>query len=337
MGSRRDAHYHVHGSVRTDESGQLRITVTLLDAASTRCLWADTWNGEPDTAFAFQERVAHRITAKLRTALRDAEIERAWHREPEELTAWEPTMRSLSRAVIVEPGAQTEALELAERAMELAPFDPLPLAVAAWCHGMRAGHNFTTRPEGERQAARALARCAAQLRARDPTAEALLASAYTLAHDLDLAALHVERALDLDGGCPWAWQRSGWIKVYSGQLAEAVEHFQIARALDPLDPLGFLNDDRSQAAANFEAARYREAAHWFKRGIAESPSALWANRFLAPSYALSGRKDEARASLRELTGVYPDWTIARVRTALPHTASFVDRASTGLESVGMRL
>jgi hypothetical protein len=42
-------------------------------------------------------------------------------------------------------------------------------------------------------------------------------------------------------------------------------------------------------------------------------------------------------SLVELTSVYPDLTISDVRSALPHTRSFMDRASEGLETAGMRL
>ena len=336
VGAPADARYHVHGRVQANEAGQSRIIVRLLDAATARCLWADAWNGEPDDAFAFEQRVAQRIATKFQSVLRDAETERACRKEPEELTAWELTMRALARAVLLEPKAQTEALELAERAMELAPFDPLPLAVAAWCHGMRAGHNFTTRPAEERAAACMLAERAARLRARDPIAEALLASAYTLAHDLGQAELHVDRALALDGGCAWAWQRSGWIKVYRGEPAAAIDCFQIGCSLDPSDPLGFLSSI-GIAAANFEGARYAEAARWFRRGIEESPSAIWANRYLAAAYALSGRENDARTSLAALNNIYPDWTIAQVRSALPHTASFTDRAANGLEAIGMRL
>jgi tetratricopeptide (TPR) repeat protein len=237
--------------------------------------------------------------------------------------------------VQLEPAAQARALVLAQRAIELAPQDPLPLALAAWCHGMRAGHRFTGRPADELAAARALAARAAALRARDPVAEALLASAYTLAHELEQAALHVDRALALDGGCAWAWQRKGWLNVYRGNAVEALDCFRIAQGLDPEDPLGYLTSI-GFAAANFERGAYVEAARWFKRGIDENPAAVWANRFLAPAYALSGRADAGRASLAALGAVYPDWTITQVRAALPHTASFVDRASDGLQSLGMR-
>jgi adenylate cyclase len=245
-------------------------------------------------------------------------------------------MRALACAVRLEPAAQAEALEFAEQAMELAPQDPLAIALAAWCHGMRAGHCFTGAPVTERQAARDLAERAAAMRARDPTAEALIASDFTLAHDLDRAALHVRRALVLDGGCAWAWQRYGWLQVYRGEAADAIECFRIAQGLDPDDPLAFLSS-LGVAAASFERADYANAIRWFKRGIGESKTAVWAHRFLAPAYALTGQMDAARASLAALLAVYPDWTIAQTRSALPHTAGFVDRAASGLESIGMRL
>ena len=336
VGTPYNARYSVRGSVRMNAAGALRITVTLFDAASDRWLWADDWEGAPEDILAFETRVADRITAKLQFSLRDAEMARACRREPEQRTAWGLTMRSLSRAVLLEPAAQAEALELAEQAIELAPLDPLPVALAAWCHGVRAGHHFTAHPLAERAAAVALAGRAARLRARDATAEALLAAACSFAHDMAQARVHIGRALALDGGCAWAWQRSGWIKVYAGEAAEAIERFQIARHLDPADPLGFLTSV-GIAAANFENGSYAESIRWFNRGIAQSATAAWSNRFLAPACALLGRTDEAQASLTALMRTYPDWTITQVRSALPHTVGYIDRAACGLESLGMPL
>jgi TolB-like protein len=336
VGLPRAARYHIRGAAREDGAGKLRVTVALFDTASGRYLWADAWSSEADDDPAFVERAARAVSAKLRGPLRAAEMERAWRREPARLVAWELTMRALSCAVRLEPTAQTEALELAQQAFERAPRDPLPLAIAAWCHGMRAGHCFTERPDAEREAARDAAARATALRARDATVEALLASAYTLVHELDRAAFHVNRALEVDGGCAWAWQRKGWLDVYAGRAAEGIECFHVAQRLDPEDPLGFLGAI-GIAAASFERADYVSAASWFERGIDASPSAVWANRFLAPSYALSGRKEAARASLDALDAAHPGWTIGRVRRALPHTEGFCDRAAEALESLGMPL
>jgi hypothetical protein len=70
--------------------------------------------------------------------------------------------------------AEGMALELLEKAMELAPHDPLPISLAAWCRGLRAGHHFTARPEAEKATARKLAARAAGLNAGDALSETML-------------------------------------------------------------------------------------------------------------------------------------------------------------------
>jgi len=243
-------------------------------------------------------------------------------------------MRALPRVLSVEPATEEMALELLEQAMECAPSDALPVALAAWCHGLRGAHNFSPRPDKEKTAARDLAKRAAQLNTGDALTETLLAAGYCLAHDLATAALHSERALALDGGSAWAWGRNGWIKAYVGEAAEAIERFQIARALAPSDPLNFLCSV-GIAAGHFCAARYDESARWFERALAENPAAVWINHNLAPAYALGGRKEDARRSLTELTRAFPELTIAQVRSGLPFRPSYLDRIAGGLEGLGM--
>jgi tetratricopeptide (TPR) repeat protein len=169
----------------------------------------------------------------------------------------------------------------------------------------------------------------------DALVETMLAAGYTLAHDLEAAAIHAKRALALDGGSAWAWGRSAWIKAYRGEAMEAVERFQIARALAPADPLNFLCSV-GIAAAQFDAARYAESIRWYKRALAENPAVTWTHRFLAPTYVLAGRMDEARRSLAAFTTEFPDLTIADVRSGLPWNVHYLDRVAEGLERVGMR-
>lgn len=329
------ARYRLSGTVQVDAKGRLRVTVLLIDVPKGRYIWADRWDGDVENCFAFQERVASSVAGSIERSVRDAEIDLSGRRDATQLDAWQLTMRAFPHALSIEPAAQAHALELLERAMELAPGDALPVAFAAWCHGQRGGHHFTARPTAEKEAARELAARAVRLDAGDPVVGALAGAAYTLAHDLTEAAIHFDRALALDGGCAWAWNRSGWLCVYRGDADEAIERFQIARRVAPDDPLNFFCTI-GIAAAHFEAARYDESARWFTRGLAENPSVVWANRFRAPAYALAGRKAEARQSLAELARLFPALTIAEVRSALPNTPSFLDRQAEGLEAAGMR-
>jgi AraC-like DNA-binding protein/TolB-like protein len=330
------ARYHLGGRIRTDGSGQLRATVTLRDASSGKHLWADCWNGGLDDTFEFEDRVSTQVASALQSTLRDAEADRASRKDPELSTAWELTMRALPSLLTIDPAGGGPALELLERAMELAPQDALPVSMAAWCHGLRGGHHFTAQSDQELRAARTLAARADGLISCDPLAEAMLAAAHTLAHELDAAAIHAERALTMDGGSAWAWGRSGWIHAYRGHSDDAIERFQIARHLAPCDPLIFLAAV-GIAAAHFEACRYEQAIHWYRRALLEQPKAVWINRFLTASFALVGRKDEAKRSLRSLLSAFPFITVAHIRAALPHTASLLDRVSNGIESVGLRI
>jgi adenylate cyclase len=244
-------------------------------------------------------------------------------------------MRALPCLTMVDAAAEGIALELLDEAIELAPHDPLPIAAAAWCRGLRAGHHFTARPEVERAAASELAARASKLSGGDALAETMLAAGYTLAHDLSSAAVHSDRALALDGQSAWAWGRSAWVKAYRGQANEALEEFQIARSLAPADQLNFLWSV-GIASANFQSGRYDESILWFKRAQADNPASTWTNRFLAATYILAGRADEGRRALGTFERDFPGLTISDVRSSLPWNASYLDRTCEGLEQAGMR-
>jgi len=327
--------YQLGGTIRDDGAGRLRITVTLLDAVAGRYLWADHWECACSGVLAFTEVIAARVAGAVQQTLREAEIDRVSRQGQGRLNAWELTMWALPRVLSVEAAAEEIALEWLEQAMESAPQDALPAALAAWCHGLRGAHNFSARPEKEKATAAELARHAARLNAGDPLTDTMLAAAYCLAHDLERAAIYADRALAVDGSSAWAWGRSGWIKAYGGEAAEAIERFQIAQALAPADPLNFLCSV-GIAVGHFWEMRYDQSARWFERALAENPSAVWINQHLAPAYAFVGRKDSAQRCAVELAQAFPDLTIAKVKSGLPFRSGFLDRVAEGLEYVGMR-
>jgi len=327
------ARYHLRGSVHKS-GGQMRIRVRLIDALTGRYVWAAHWDADQRDPIAFQERLATAVARAIEPALRAAEAARASRGNRADLSAWELTMRALPCVTSVEPGAQSVALGLLNEAIERAPHDPLPMSTAAWCHGLRAGHHFTARPEVDRTAARELAARAARLNTGDALTETMLAAAYTLAQDLHTAARHAKRALVLDGGSAWAWGRSAWVKAYGGCGREAIEEFLIARSIAATDPLSFLWSV-GIASAEFQAGRYDESVRWFNRALEENPAIAWINRFLAPAYLLANRTDEGRLALSKFTSAFPDVTIADIRKGLPWNASYMDRVSNGLEHLGM--
>jgi AraC-like DNA-binding protein/tetratricopeptide (TPR) repeat protein len=330
------AGYHLLGRIHADAWGRLRITIRLINALSGRYVWAGNWDGNARDPIGFEERVALGVAQAIQPTLYAAEMDRVSRRDNfGDLTPWELTMRALPHLVTVDAAAVGLALELLEQAMELAPHDPLPIAAAAWCHGLRAGHHFTAGPAAEKALAQDLAVRAAALNAGDVMAETMLTAGYTLAHNLDAAAVHAGRALAIDGGSAWAWGRSAFLKAYSGHAAEAIEEFEIARSLAPTDQLNFLWSVGIASAA-FQIGRYEQAISWFRHALAENPKAIWCDRFLAPAYVLAGHTEEGRRTLVRFASAFPGLTIADVRSALPWNTAYLDGVSDGLESAGMR-
>src|ERR1700755_1297628 len=104
------------------------------------------------------------------------------------------------------------------------------------------------------------------------------------------------QARAIDGGCAWAWSRSGWLDVYQGDAESAIERFKIALDLAPQDTLAF-NSMIGIGCAHFKAGNYAEAARWQERALTEHPSAVWVHRTLCPAYVLTGARPQARRSL----------------------------------------
>jgi AraC-like DNA-binding protein/tetratricopeptide (TPR) repeat protein len=327
--------YHLHGRVTDDGTGALRIRMKLLDRSAARYIWADYMQCAAPDLIGSSDWLSSFTSGALQSVLRDGEIDRASGQEPEQLGAWGLSMRALPAVLAGDPAAHVAALELLERAIELAPRDPVPISLAAWFHGQRAGHHFTNHPKAERDKALQCALEGSVLCAGDPLSNTMLSAAYMLAHDLAAAEAHARHALTVDGGSAWGWGRLAWVYAYRGEATEAIECFQIARVLAPVDPLGFLWSI-GIAAIHFELGRYDRTVQWYRRALAEQPKAVWINRFLAAASALAGNKDEGQQRLSALLRFFPELTITQVRAGLPHTAKLLDGVADGLASLGMR-
>jgi AraC-like DNA-binding protein/tetratricopeptide (TPR) repeat protein len=326
--------YHLRGSVSDDGSGRLRIRMKLIDRPTNRYIWAESVESSVGHDAGHQDWLSSLAASALRSIVRDAEIDRAAGKDLAQLTAWELSMRALPMVMAADLTAHQVAIELLDKAMELAPRDPIPMALRAWCHGLRAGLHFTSYQQTERDNALRLASEASVLSANDSLANTMLSAAYTLAHDLAAAEAHARRALAVDGGSAWAWGRLAWVHAYRGEAKEAIEYCQIAHTLAPADPLGFVWSV-GIAAANFELGRYDRAVCSYQRALMDQPKAIWINRFLAPALELAGKKDDAKQSLLALRRDFPDLTIAQVRSGLPHTSLLLDRVAEGLWKLGM--
>jgi tetratricopeptide (TPR) repeat protein len=133
--------------------------------------------------------------------------------------------------------AITEALSLFDKAIQLDPNFASAYAMAAWCNFWRKVNGWMTDPPREAAEGAQLARRAVELGRDD--AVALTRSGHALGHlvgDLDGGIALLDRALMLNPNLASAWFLGGFLRAWHGEADGAIEHFERAMRLSPLDP-----------------------------------------------------------------------------------------------------
>ncbi len=325
--------YILEGSVQK-AGGRLRITVQLIDAVADAHIWADRVDGTVEDLFELQDRITERVAGALQPSIRLAEIERARRKRPQDLGAYDYTMRAMPLVWVLEREASENALKLLKQALALEPEYPLALSLAGWCHAQRMVYNWTDDIEASRSAALRHAEKAAELSGDEPLILAVLGAVHTFLRNYGTARIMLERAVALDPNAAWAWSRLGWVENYADHPERATEYFQRALRLSPLDPMNF-NNYVGMGSANEVAERYDEAVALYQRALQERPHAHWILRNLVCSLVGAGRIEEAKVEFAHLCAAYPGLTIAKFKKAMVFSPTVMNRMAGQLKSMGL--
>jgi adenylate cyclase len=165
-------------------------------------------------------------------------------------------------------------------------------------------------PQFERKEAVRLIRLALSLDDGDPEilARAAVVSAFMLA-DSESEIEMADRAVALNPNSFNAWNCRGWVYRIAGLPEEAVQSFERAIRLSPIDPL--LN--RALVGVGFafvELRRFDEAIVAAKKALRQSPSYSAAYRCLASAFAHLGCDAEAREAVARVLELDPAFTIS---------------------------
>ena len=76
--------YVLEGSVRKG-GNRLRITAQLIEAETGNHIWAEKYDGAIEDVFDLQDRITERVVGAIEPSIRQAEIERARRKRPENL------------------------------------------------------------------------------------------------------------------------------------------------------------------------------------------------------------------------------------------------------------
>ncbi|MGE0874479.1 MAG: adenylate/guanylate cyclase domain-containing protein [Burkholderiales bacterium] len=320
--------YVVSGCLRT-EPGRAVLLAELADASTNRVLWSERLSGSLADVFAMQAELAHTMAQRIAPFVRALELRRARVASWEQLDAFGLTLRGIE---LMHKASRDDFL-LARAALEAAgerdPTSPAALAWLAKWHVMAVITGVSTDRGIDSARATELADRALQQDPRDALALSIAAmvSAW-VGHDLDGAEARIAEALDSNPNESLAWTWHAATLAWRGKGEHAMSAAERALSLSPLDPLLYLFYSIA-STAHLVGERHERAVDLARMSLRENRMHTPSLRALAVGLVLSGRIDEARATVETLRELEPALTAGGFRSRYPgrdsaHAARFAD-------------
>jgi TolB-like protein/Flp pilus assembly protein TadD len=307
--------YVLEGSVRK-AGNRMRIAGQLIDAETGAHLWADRFEGALEDMFDLQDDVTSSVVGAIAPKLLHEEIKRARRKPTENLDAYDYYLRGLAKTRWSK-NANSEALQLFYKAIELDPHLACAYGMAAYCYVRRKARGWVIEPVQESAEAMRMARKAVHLGGDDPVA--LCMGGYALAfvaHEFDEAAAFMDRGLAVNPNLARAWMFSAWLRIWRGESDLALEHSAHAMRLSPLDPSMYAMHG-AMAYAYFLAGRYDMASSCAEKAMRDNPTFLLTICTSAASNALAGRLEPARKAMARALELNPDLRASNLRDLAP--------------------
>ena len=326
--------YLLAGSIR--KAGQrVRITGQLVEASTGRHIWTDRFDGDLSDIFDLQDKITANVVVAVEPRLRMAEIERAQRKPTDNLDAYDLYLRSLPAINAYTRDGFIEAEGLLRRAIALDANYADAIAALAECLVRMTVNGWVEDKTTSTAEACELAAKAVSIDPENASVLAVAAWAYsTLGVRFEQSLELANHALALHPNSVHIRSFCGWVFNYFGESLKAIEQFEEARRLSPVDPKSYF-PMLGLAAAHFFAGHFDETVNITGRILAEVPTHNVARRYRAAALGHLGRIDEARAVIADLLKAQPSSNLRSSRSSVFRDPRMSELYIGGLERAGL--
>ncbi|MEK6210687.1 MAG: adenylate/guanylate cyclase domain-containing protein [Pseudomonadota bacterium] len=295
--------YVLEGSARRT-TDKIRVTAQLIDASTGGHIWAGKYDERLQDIFSVQDRLTSEIAGALGVSIRDVEREHALAKASKRLTTYDLLLRAGQMWAEISPAEHLKVRELVERAVRLDPNYARAQAALAFVYLDEFRFKFNPHPDRPDPLASALERAelAVRLDPADAYTHYALAKSLYFAKKLDRCEQEFGQAFRLNPNFADAKADFGIRLAMIGRQSEGAALTREAMRLNPLYPRWY------HFTFAIEAFQHRQ----FQRAIDETekiamPQFYMTSAFLAAANAHLGRMNEARAAMRQLLKLYPEF------------------------------
>ena len=333
--------YLLEGSVRRD-GDRVRITARLLDTATGREIWGESYDRAMNGIFGVQDDLTRNIVTSLVAHVDRAELERGARTPTASPAAYDLYLRGRALITMRHGDNRGEmvlgARRLFEQALAIDPgFAPAVQGLAytyaaAFLEPMRDRQlSGELRQPVTIERALTLARRAVELDPYLAEAHATLAWILHWQYRRHEAIAEFERALELNPNL--ADGRLAHLLVHDGRASEAVAYMQRVMRQDPFPPpiyLSYLGN------AYYMTGQYDAAYDTLRSGRERLPDYRALSVWLAAAAGQSGRVAEAHRAAHQILSAAPNFTInGWLRHIQFERQSDAERLAEGLRKAGL--
>jgi len=254
--------YVLEGSVRKS-GNQVRITTQLIEARSDTHMWSESYDRTLDNIFTTQDEIAAEVVQQLKIKLLGDKPE-----VPEtDSAAFTLFLQARHIGNRGTPDAWEQAIVLYKQSLEIAPDYAPSWAGLAAMYSLRRYAGIYPFPELFSLARDAASRAVSS----DPTlalGHSILGEvAMIYDRDLDAAAQHLQRALQLEPANPYVLANASMLATMLGRMDNSIELLEHLVVLDPINAYGYFY----LGWGNLHARRSNEALAALKMALKLNP------------------------------------------------------------------
>ncbi len=300
------ASYIVGGSVRRFQDS-FRITVQLVDVATNRQIWANTYKGKLDDIFDIQEQVAQQIVEALKLKLSFSEKLSLTKRQTINAHAYDLYLRGQDYLYRLTRRSVEYAIQLFEKAIELDARYAAAYAACSTAYGQL--YQYFDRDDKHRVHAQELSFKALMYDNNLPEAYTAMGLSYFIWGKLEEASVSSRKAIELAPEDFVAHWTLGRIHFTNGEFEQAYALFRRVTQLKPTFFSGYVDLAQTCDGLGREdearAAR-KQVAELMPNYLLQNPDDARARMYYAVVLAEMDRKDEALREGTKALEVSPD-------------------------------
>lgn len=326
-GRRLNVDYVASGDVHRHD-GRVVVTVELVEARTSRIVWAEAFEHKLDETFIVLDEIGDRIVSSIAAEIETAERNHAVLKPPNALNAWEAYHRGLWHMYRFTRADNERAQNFFQMAVRLDPTFSRAHAGLSFTHWQNAFQQWADR-DAEGDLAFATAGQSLIVDDRDPAAHWAMGRALWLRGRQDESLAELERAVDLSPNFALGHYSLSFVHSQSGDPHVAIASADHSLRLSPFDPLlfGMLG---ARAFAHVRLGQFEEAAEWALKAAARPNAHAQILAIAAHCLALSGRIEEGQAFAARIHKALPQYRsedfLATFRFA-PDAAALFRRAA----------